>query len=420
MHIFARRFKQELTEATEKTRKEVPAFLRSLCFLLFDSLLRSSAFICGFAFVLFTAFSTVSAWAHEPSKSYLSLTIESNRLTGQWDIPLRDLQAVVPLGLDKDGFVSWEKLNAGYTNIMAYAFAHLKIALDGQPVTPRLTSAEPVVEEFSDGTYVQLAFTSDNFPSPESIQLDYRLFFETNSLHRGLLRLDADGKVQSAVFSPEHPSQQFQLSAPGRSREFFAFLREGIWHIWTGYDHILFLLALLLPSVLQREAGEWRGVGALRPAFVNVLKIVTAFTVAHSLTLTLATLGIVRIPSRITESAIAVTVALAAANNLWPMIRERGWMVAFGFGLIHGFGFATALSDLGLERGALFLTLVGFNLGVEIGQLAVVGVFLPVAFALRRTWVYQQPVLRFGSAAIILIASAWCAERVLNVKFLPF
>ncbi|HZV35672.1 MAG TPA: HupE/UreJ family protein, partial [Verrucomicrobiae bacterium] len=174
------------------------------------------------------------------------------------------------------------------------------------------------------------------------------------------------------------------------------------------------------PSVLQREANEWRGVGALRPAFVNVLKIVTSFTIAHSLTLSLATLGIVKIPSRFTESAIAVTVALTAANNIWPMIRKRGWMVAFGFGLIHGFGFATALSDLGLKRGALIFTLVGFNLGVEIGQLAVVAIFLPAAFALRRTWVYQQPVLRFGSAAIILIASAWCAERVLNVKFLPF
>jgi hypothetical protein len=151
-----------------------------------------------------------------------------------------------------------------------------------------------------------------------------------------------------------------------------------------------------------------------------VLKIVTAFTVAHSLTLSLAALGMVKLPVRLTESAIALSVALAAANNLWPLIRERGWMVAFAFGLVHGFGFATALSDLGLAKGALALPLIGFNLGVEIGQLAIVAVFLPAAFALRRTWLYQDPLLRFGSALIVVVATAWCAERALDVKFMPF
>jgi hypothetical protein len=151
-----------------------------------------------------------------------------------------------------------------------------------------------------------------------------------------------------------------------------------------------------------------------------VLKIVSAFTIAHSLTLSLAVLGIVRLPSRLTESAIAMSVILAAANNLWPLVRERGWIVAFVFGLVHGFGFATALSDLGLRHVGLALALLGFNAGVEIGQLAIVAVFLPVAFALRRTWLYQTPLLRFGSVFVILIAGAWCAERVLDLKFMPF
>ena len=138
------------------------------------------------------------------------------------------------------------------------------------------------------------------------------------------------------------------------------------------------------------------------------------------LTLTLATLGVVKLPSRLTESAIALSVMLAAANNLHPLIRERGWLVAFAFGLIHGFGFATALSDLGLGQGALALTLVGFNTGVEVGQLAIVAVFLPAAYALRGTWFYQVPLLRFGSALIILISGMWFAERAFNFKLLPF
>ncbi|MDB6023355.1 MAG: lnt [Pedosphaera sp.] len=364
-------------------------------------------------------FIAVSAFAHDPSKSYLSLTLESNQLTGQWDIPLRELQTVVPLDPDKEGLVSWEKLNARYHDITSYAFARLKIAADGQPATLRLTSIEPTVEEFADGPYVQLAFDVET-AQPKFLELDYQLFFETNSLHRGLLRLEANGRTQSAVFTPDQHAQKFALGSSNPGHQFLAFLREGVWHIWTGYDHILFLLALLLPSVLQREAGQWRGVGALRPAFINVLKIVTAFTLAHSLTLTLATLEIVKLPSRLTESAIAASVVLAASNNLWPLIRERGWMVAFGFGLIHGFGFATALGDLGLVHGALLLTLVGFNLGVELGQLAIVAVFLPVAFSLRGTWVYQAPVLRGGSVVIVLVAGAWLAERILNVKFLAF
>jgi hypothetical protein len=250
--------------------------------------------------------------------------------------------------------------------------------------------------------------------------VNYRLFFDINSLHRGMLRLECDGETQTAIFTPDHATQQFEIGTASPGRQFLVFLREGVWHIWTGYDHILFLLALLLPSVLRREAGQWRGVDGLRPAFVNIFKIVTAFTVAHSLTLSLATLQIVRLPSRVTESAIAASVVLAAANNLWPFIRERGWMVAFAFGLIHGFGFANALSDLGLVHGTLLLSLVGFNLGVEAGQLVIVCVFLPVAFALRDTRFYQRPVLRFGSVIIIAVAGTWMMERVFNFKFLPF
>ncbi len=276
------------------------------------------------------------------------------------------------------------------------------------------------MEEFSDGQYLHFDFVLEQSSAPRGLEITYQLFFETNSLHRGLFRLESGGKTQMAVFSPSHPSQSFQFGPGSSGRQFLVFLREGVWHIWTGYDHILFLLALLLPSVLQRQAGQWNGVGAFRPASWNVLKIVSAFTVAHSLTLTVAVLGLVKLPSRLTESAIAFSVVLAAANNLWPLVRERGWMVAFGFGLVHGFGFATALSDFGLGHERLALTLLAFNMGVEIGQLAIVACFLPLAFVLRRTWFYQIPLLRLGSAFVIVVAGAWCAERVLDLKLVPF
>ena len=157
---------------------------------------------------------------------------------------------------------------------------------------------------------------------------------------------------------------------------------------------------------------------SFKSAFVDVFKIVTAFTLAHSITLTLATLQVITLPSRWVESAIAMSVIFAALNNISPMIPTRRWVAAFGFGLIHGFGFASVLSDFGLPQNALLLTLIGFNAGVELGQLTVVAVFLPIAFALRKSWLYRKLVLIGGSALIALIAAVWFAERAFNLRLI--
>jgi HupE / UreJ protein len=171
--------------------------------------------------------------------------------------------------------------------------------------------------------------------------------------------------------------------------------------------------------VLVRSAKGWESCKEFRAAFIDVLKIVTAFTIAHSFTLSLATLQVVIVPARISESAIAMSVVLAALNNLFPIVQGKRWVVAFCFGLIHGFGFASVLADLGLSRGVLALALVGFNLGVEVGQIAIVGAFLPLAYLLRRTWLYRTFVLAGGSSAIVVIAALWFVERALDLKFLP-
>jgi hypothetical protein len=193
----------------------------------------------------------------------------------------------------------------------------------------------------------------------------------------------------------------------------------GVEHIWRSYDHKLFLLSLLFPAVLVPGVKGWQACEGFRAAFIDVLKIVTAFTVAHSLTLSLATLGIVNLPARISESAIAISVVLAALNNLVAIIQAKRWVVAFCFGLIHGFGFAGVLTDLGLPRNVLALALVGFNLGVEAGQIAIVSVFLPLAYLLRRTWRYPNIVLAGGSSAIVVVAALWFVERAFDLNFLP-
>ena len=169
-----------------------------------------------------------------------------------------------------------------------------------------------------------------------------------------------------------------------------------------------------------RKEKTWQAVGAFRPAILSVLKIVTAFTIAHSITLSLATLGVISLPSRLVESTIAASVVIAALNNVVPLFRERRWAMAFAFGLVHGFGFASVLTDLGLPKDTLILALVGFNLGVEAGQLAIVAAFLPIAFLIRRTMFYRRVVLIGGSFLITAIALVWLIERAFDLKLLPF
>jgi hypothetical protein len=159
----------------------------------------------------------------------------------------------------------------------------------------------------------------------------------------------------------------------------------------------------------------WLPATSLGAVAIDVAKVVTAFTIAHSITLTLAALGLVSPNARWIESGIALSVVLAALNNVFPLVRHGRWVAAFGFGLIHGCGFASALKDLGLPTGSLAISLFGFNVGVELGQLAIVAVFLPVAFALRGTWTYRRGVLAGGSMAIAAIASIWLIERAFNL-----
>ncbi len=187
------------------------------------------------------------------------------------------------------------------------------------------------------------------------------------------------------------------------------------WQVLPGFDHMLFLISLLLPAVLRRRDGAWIPAESLRTASIGVLKVVTAFTIAHSVTLGLATLGWLDLPSRLVEPVIAASIVIAALNNLYPLVSRGLWMVAFGFGLIHGVGFAGALQALGLPSTGLLLSLFSFNLGVEIGQMAIVAVFLPLAFWAGRTPLYPRLVLRFGSLGIALIASLWVVERAFGV-----
>lgn len=363
-----------------------------------------------------TAWASV-AHAHKPSDSYLALSLQDERVAGQWDIALRDLDFAIGLDADGNGEITWGEVKAKRKDIIAYAMARLAIAADRADCP--ITNTGELIDNHSDGAYAVLRFTAACPHMPEDLQVTYRLFFDIDPQHKGLLRLEVGGATRTAIFGPETAQQTFQLARPSPWKQFLDYLGTGVEHIWKGYDHILFLLSLLLPAVVVRGKKRWVPSEGFRAAFIDVLKIVTAFTVAHSITLSLATLQVVSLPARISKSAIAMSVVLAALNNLFPIILGRRWVVAFCFGLIHGFGFASVLTDLGLPSGVLALALVGFNLGVEVGQIAIVAIFLPVAYLLRRTWLYRSLVLVGGSSAIVAVAALWFVERAFNLKFLP-
>lgn len=370
--------------------------------------------------LLVLALLAAPAWAHKPSDSYLAISAGPDGVSGQWDIALRDLDHAIGLDADGNGEITWGELRARHADIAAYALARLVVQADGA-ACPLAESAPQQVDEHTDGAYTVLRFKAacPQPQAPQALTLEYRLFADLDPQHRGLLRLEAAGATRTAIFGPDEPVQTLPLAAPGGWQAFVDYFIEGVWHIWIGFDHILFLLSLLLPAVLVWR-GRWEPVDRFRDGFVDVLKIVTSFTVAHSITLGLATLGLVSLPSRWVESAIALSVVAAALNNLWPLFRGRRWVVAFGFGLIHGFGFASVLADLGLPQQALALALLGFNVGVEAGQLAIVLVFLPLAFALRGTGFYRRGVLVGGSLVIAALAGAWFAERAFELSFMPF
>jgi hypothetical protein len=357
------------------------------------------------------------AQAHKASDSYLALAVTSTGVEGQWDIALRDLEQAVGLDGNGDGAIAWGELKAQHRAVASYAMPRLGLAADSAPCEKLVT--EHLVDSHTDGAYAVLRFSAACATAPRQITVSYRLLADLDPLHRGLLRVVAGENTHTAVLGPDAP--EFRLvvdEAPDLLSQFLGYLWQGVWHIWIGFDHILFLISLLLPAVLRRRDGRWQAVATFREAVFEVLKVVSAFTLAHSITLTLATLGILSLPSRLVESSIAASVVLAALNNVYPMFDRKLWLVALGFGLIHGLGFAGALEELGLPRHTLAVSLLAFNLGVELGQLAIVALFLPLAFLLRETVLYPRVIVGTGSVAIAAVAGIWLLERALDLELL--
>src|SRR5262249_20021684 len=283
-----------------------------------------------------------------------------------------------------------------------YVTHRLALAADGAPCALQLGAG--ALTELSDGAYWALPLMASCAHAPRSLEVAYSLLFDIDSMHRGLAHLAG----QTAILRDAR-RVRIDLDPPTSVASFASFVREGVWHIWMGIDHILFLLCLILPAVFQRRTQRWAAADSLRDVCKEVFEIVTAFTLAHSITLVISAVGLVALPSRFVETAIALSVVAAALNNILRTVDAR-WAVAFALGLLHGFGFSSVLIDLGLPSHELIGALLGFNLGVELGQAAIVVALLPVLFWIRRTLAYQA-LLWVGSGAVAILAALWSYQR---------
>ena len=359
----------------------------------------------------------INANAHKSSDSYLLLDITDRLINIQWDIALRDLENAIGLDQNSDGKISWKELKQKHNTINQYAFSRLMISNNNSPC--KMMINENRVNNHSDGAYSVIYFTATCVEKPDNIMLDYNLLFDLDSQHRGLVKISHKQQTRSFIMSPE----DHLISSPlltSNWQQFLNFIREGIFHILAGFDHILFLISILLPAVLYRTNSQWVPQNNFKSSFIDASKIVSAFTLAHSVTLGLAVFNIITLPSTFIESAIALSVIIVAINNLYPVINSKRWLIALVFGLIHGFGFANVLQAINTNSSATALSLFGFNLGVELGQLLIISLFLPIAYLLRGQWVYQKLIVQTGSVLIILTSLVWLSERSLNIDLVGF
>jgi len=355
------------------------------------------------AFALAALATSLPAAAHKASDAYLQLQAAAGgAATLRVDVALRDLDAAVEVDADADGRVTWGEVRAAWPAIERYVARHVQVAgcTFGAPAR--------ALERRGDGAYAALTFAGRCAGAGEPA-IRYTALADIDATHRGIARIEAGGAAPVVrVLDPARPHEP-QGATP--SSAWPSFLAAGVHHIATGWDHLLFLLCLLLPAVMRRSPAGWRPVARRRDALLPVLGIVTAFTVAHTTTLALAALDVVSLPASVVEPAIAATIVLAALDNVRPLFAGPRAGVAFVFGLVHGFGFAGVLAELELPASRFAWALLQFNAGVELGQVAIVAVATAALYALRAWPRYARWVIRGGSFAAMAVGVLWLVER---------
>lgn len=350
-------------------------------------------------------------------ENYITINPNKPASTVSLDFESDNLDQYIVLDTNENGLISWKELRAKKDEIIELVLPHLKVVSGGKLCTKEVKDFN--IHRRAHQSYITLQMKL-SCKLEDKIDIHYDLFFDVDRSQKAFVQIKDKNHSQPMVISPRKRQLTINIKNRFAFETFVNFLVEGIWHIWIGFDHILFLLMLLVPSVIYFKNREIIPQNSLKKVIITILKIVTAFTIAHSITLALSVLDVVDVNSRYIEIAIALSVLFTALNNLFLFTQTKTWIIAFLFGLIHGFGFANVLKEMTLKSSELTGSLLGFNLGVEIGQLAIVLVVIPIIFLTRNTKFYRYFILYGFSAITAVISLLWAYERYFNLSILPF
>jgi hypothetical protein len=363
------------------------------------------------------------AFGHTGNESYVYLDIYDNTVEGRVEFPITDLNDVLGTDFPKNADRALVAAEAERELLYEYTDQHLELSEQAGGEWPLVFGDLETLG--ANGGYIIVNFAVDQeFASvPRSFTAAYDGIIHAKPERSALLIIGTDwgsGTFNNEAdellrFTAEQPVQGVDLGGTSFWRGFTGVVLLGAEHIEIGSDHILFIVALLLPSVLVfSKLARWQPSASFGSSLWRVLKIVTMFTLAHTITLTLGGLGIVEFPPALVETIIAASIILAALHNIRPVLVNKEWIIAFVFGLFHGFGFAGLLGDLGLTQSRQFVSLLGFNLGIELGQATIILMVFPALFIARRTRAYV-PAMHAGSVVLIAVASTWVLDRALGV-----
>ena len=344
-----------------------------------------------FVFLSFTAF------GHESSLAYLEIGTDGQSFTGRLDVPVADLNSVLAFDTNSDRKLTWAEFERRQNDLVAYVGEHLQFSTAHQHCETQMQSVG--LADRGVRTYTVIEFYGGCSGEMSGFSVDYRLLHNVDAGHKLLVIADQ----QMIVLSDRRPSAT--LGEPSVPQQMTHFVVEGLFHITGGFDHLAFVGLLILPIVLGRAREQ-----VVSKAIWRITKVVTAFTIGHSVTLALTLLQVVRLPSLLVEAVIAASIVVAASLNLLPRMPHIGAALGLVFGLIHGMGFASALDEI--VGGFSITALVGFNIGIELGQLAFVCAVLPVLILVRRSRFPEQVALTLPSVALGALGAFWLVERV--------
>jgi hypothetical protein len=382
---------------------------------------------CFLALLFFMMSGVLSVEAHRPNQNYIYLSIYEGKIDCRVELRKSDMKEVFDFNYGPGEVPNQNDPNVKI--VVDYILSNLKFSSNkGEHA---LTFTELGLLDLDGNDFLLFNFVMENIDSvPSQFDVYNKIFVREFRGHESLLHIEnnwktgvlANESLPSLIFGPSSPNQTLDIEEGSILTGFIAMIKSGIYHIWIGLDHILFLIALLIPSVILYKPTNlkkrWLGIKyadfeperSFRMALISVVKIITIFTLAHSVTLSLAALEVVNLPSRLVESIIAFSIAIAAYHNIAPFLNRREWLIVLVFGLFHGFGFASVLAEQSRGGDYLVYSLVGFNIGVEIGQLAIILITFPILFLLSR-WKYYHVVVVGFSLLLIAIAMYWIVER---------